>query len=71
MLRTQGFQKKMAWILGGFWVEEDEGDLEGDVEEEGLADRGAPFIEGDREGAVESADAFNIGGSAECGSQGF
>ena len=29
--------------LGGFGVEEDEGDPEGDVEEEGLADRRAPF----------------------------
>lgn len=34
--------------LGGFGIEEDEGDPKGDVEEEGLADRGAPFVEGDR-----------------------
>ena len=73
MLRTQGFQKKMAWIWGGFWVEEDEGDPEGEVDEEGLNDRGAPFVEGDRlDGVVDVgagvADGFEGGG--EVGEEG-
>jgi hypothetical protein len=40
--------------LGGFGVEEDEGDPEGEVDEEGLEEGGAPFVEGDRlDGVVE------------------
>ena len=46
--------------LGGFWVEEDEGDPEGDVGEEGLDNRGAPFVEGDREVAAEGRATIRL-----------
>ncbi len=38
----------MAWIWG--ILGEDEGDPKGEVDYEGWADRGAPFVEGDRSG---------------------
>ena len=59
--------------LGGFGVEEDEGDPESDVDEEGLNDCGAPFVEGDRlDGVVEVGAGVAAGfeGGGEGGQEG-